>query len=123
MKRRTLITLLGAAPFGFAAGRRRAYADNATPRRIGLISGLDQAAAAQFIETFRDGMRAYGYVEPRTLTLDLLFANYVPERLPQLVAEAERRHAEVIVTHAGATGPSSRRGDRYRSSMSSAPTR
>jgi len=103
MRRRTLLARLAAAPLGFAVGRRRAYADNATPRRIGLISGLDEAAAAGFIDPFRDGLRAHGYVEPRTLTLDLLFANYIPERIPELVAEAERRHADVIVTHAGAT--------------------
>src|SRR3954467_15740897 len=104
MRHRTLITQLAAMPLGFAVGQRWVYADNMPPHRVGLISGLDQAAAAQFIETFRDGLRAYGYVEPRTLTLDLLFANYIPGRLPELVAEAEGRHAELIVTHAGATG-------------------
>ena len=69
MRRRTLLARLAAAPLGFAVGRRRAYADNATPRRIGLISGLDEAAAAGFIEPFRDGLRAHGYVEPRTLRM------------------------------------------------------
>jgi putative ABC transport system substrate-binding protein len=105
MKRRTLLARLAAAPLGFAVGRRWAHAENAAPHRIGLISGYDEATAAGFIEKVRDGLRAYGYVEPRTITLDLFFANYIPERLPELVAEAEKRHVDVIVTHAGATQP------------------
>jgi putative ABC transport system substrate-binding protein len=103
MRRRTLITLLGAASLGVATRRRRAYADKAEPPRIGLISGLDQAAASGFIDNFRDGLRAYGYVEPRTITIDLLFANYAPEHILGFVAELEKRRVDVIVTHAGAT--------------------
>src|SRR3954447_4045119 len=100
MRRRTLIAQLAAAPLGFVVAQRRAWADNAPRHRIGLISGFDQATAAEFIDNFREGLRAYGYVEPRMLTLDLLFANFVPERIPELVAEAGARHIDVIVTHA-----------------------
>jgi hypothetical protein len=43
-----------------------------------LIIGLDEAAASGFIDNFRDGLRTHGYVEPRTVAIDLLFANYIP---------------------------------------------
>jgi putative ABC transport system substrate-binding protein len=105
MRRRTLIALFAAGTLGLAGRGRGAYGQQAQPHRVGLISGLDEAAAAGFIDNFRDGLRSYGYVQPRTITIDLLFANYVPERIPELVAEAERRRVDVIVTHAGATQP------------------
>jgi uncharacterized small protein (DUF1192 family) len=43
------------------------------------------------------------YREPETLTLNLLYADYSLERIPALVAEIERRGAELIAAHAAAT--------------------
>jgi putative ABC transport system substrate-binding protein len=96
--------LLGGTVIACATGMRAAAAPAARPARVGFISGLDQAAAADFITALRDGLAAHGYVEPSTLKLDLLFADYAPERLPALLDELERRKVDVIVTHAGATG-------------------
>lgn len=75
----------------------------AKPPHIGFISGLDLAAASDFIAALRAGLNGYGYTEPATLELDLLFADYQPARVPGLVADLERRRVDVIVTHAGAT--------------------
>src|SRR6202035_3760834 len=49
------------------------------------------------IAALRDGLAGYGYVEPRSLVLDLLFANFAPERIPALVDQLESEHVEVIV--------------------------
>jgi putative ABC transport system substrate-binding protein len=71
--------------------------------KIGLISGLDQAAAADFVRALREGLAALGYVEPRTITIDLRFADYHLDRIPALVEELQRQRVDVIVTHAAAT--------------------
>jgi hypothetical protein len=59
----------------------------ARPARVRFISGLDQVAAAHFLAAFRDGLVGLGYVEPRTPTIELFFADYVPERIPALLEE------------------------------------
>jgi ABC-type uncharacterized transport system substrate-binding protein len=99
MRRREFITLFGSAVIVGCARFARAEGS-----RIGFISGLDQPAAADFLSALRDGLAALGYVEPRTLKMESLFADYVPGRIPELVEELERRHVDVIVTHAAATG-------------------
>jgi putative ABC transport system substrate-binding protein len=102
MRRREFITLLGGAAL-MRPSMRTAAAQPARPARIGFISGVDRAAAAEFLNAVRDGLAAYGYVEPRTLTIELLFADYVPERIPALLEELERRRVEVIITHGAVT--------------------
>jgi putative tryptophan/tyrosine transport system substrate-binding protein len=103
MKRRHFISLVGAAAMLSARAIRAAAAPARRSARIGFISGLDQAAAGDFLAGLRYGLAEHGYVEPRTLTIDLLFADYVPERIPALLEELERRRVDVVVTHAGAT--------------------
>jgi ABC-type uncharacterized transport system substrate-binding protein len=96
MNRRHLLAMLGGttvAGHGMAAERRH----------IGFVSGGDSKGAEEFVAALRDGLASQGYREPETLTLDLLYADYSLERIPALVAEIERRGAELIVTHAAAT--------------------
>lgn len=73
------------------------------PPHVGLVSGADSPAAADFVKALRDGLATLGYIEPRGLKLDLLYANYKLEGVPALVAELERSNVDVIVTHAAAT--------------------
>jgi ABC-type uncharacterized transport system substrate-binding protein len=101
MKRRGFITLLGGAALTSSAAMRMAAAQ--TPAHIGFISGVDQAAAADFTRALREGLASRGYVEPGTLKIELLFADYRLDRIPALVEELERRRVDVIVTHAAAT--------------------
>jgi hypothetical protein len=88
MRRREFITgLCGIA--GVAASAKPALAvQRSSPARVGFISGYDEATARDFIAALRDGLAGYGYVEPRSLVLDLLFANFAPERIFE-----QRKHA------------------------------
>ena len=104
MRRRDFITILGGATLarwmirpGFAQGVGPQAA------HIGFISGLDAAAAAEFLTALRDGLSAYSYVEPSTLKVEQLFANYDLDRIPALLEQLEGQHVNVIVTHAAAT--------------------
>ena len=101
MRRREFITLIGGAAVAWPLGARAQKGTR--PAYIGFISGLDKAGAAGFIDAFRDGLAGRGYVEPSTLKIDTLFAEFVLIRIPALIEESERRRVDIIVTHASAT--------------------
>ena len=99
MKRRDLLVVLGATMFVPHASA----VEGAEPARVGFVSGGDEKGAAAFVAALRDGLAAEGYQEPGTLQLECLYADYSLDRVPGLVAELERRHVQLIVTHAAAT--------------------
>jgi ABC-type uncharacterized transport system substrate-binding protein len=99
MKRRDLFAVLG----GAMVALRASAAVSAEAARVGFVSGGDEEGAVDFVAALRDGLAAEGYREPGTLSLECLYANYSLDRVPALVAELERRHVELIVTHAAAT--------------------
>ena len=99
MKRRDLLAVLG----GSVLALRASAAESAEPVRVGFVSAGDEKGAAAFVAALRDGLAAEGYHEPDTLSLECLYADYSRERVLALVAELERRHVELIVTHAEAT--------------------
>jgi putative ABC transport system substrate-binding protein len=103
VKRREFIAGLGGAAVGSAWNELTFAAERSSTPRVGFISGYDQATAADFVSALRDGLAAYRYVEPHSLKLDLLFANFAPERIPALIDELEGERVDVIVTHAAAT--------------------
>jgi len=70
---------------------------------IGFVSGADEAGAADFLAALRDGLAAEGYREPGTLTLDVRYADWSLDRVPELVAGLEHRGVKLITTHAAAT--------------------
>jgi hypothetical protein len=97
MQRRNFLATLGlaiAAPWSAPAAR---------PPRIGFLSGGDENGAESFVTAMRDGLQAEGYTEPGTMTLDRVYADYALDKVPTLVAELQRRGADLIVPHAAAT--------------------
>jgi putative ABC transport system substrate-binding protein len=48
---------------------------------------------------FFEGMRDLGYVEGRNITVQRLFADNDPDRLPELAAELVKQKVDVFVTH------------------------
>ena len=99
MKRREFLAgLCGAAlarPFAAAA-------EPGQPARIGFISALDEELAAVFLRELRSGLKAHGYAEPGTITIEQAYAHFDLDRIPALVAEMERKMVSLIVTHANA---------------------
>jgi putative tryptophan/tyrosine transport system substrate-binding protein len=82
-RRREFIALVGGVtatlPINLCAAQGTGSA------HIGFVSGLDQSAAADFINALRDGLAALGYKEPSTLKIEERFADYKPDRIPALV--------------------------------------
>ena len=72
------------------------HAQQSAPvRRIGYLAG--SSAASGLHDAFRQGLRALGWVEGRTVAIDFRFADGRYERLPDLAAELVRLQVDVIV--------------------------
>src|SRR5215813_12936005 len=65
--------------------------------RIGLLIGSSEAFAAPYIETFRQALRALGYVE-RSVATEYRYADGNYDRLPALAAELVHLKVDVVVT-------------------------
>jgi putative ABC transport system substrate-binding protein len=66
--------------------------------RIGLLRFGDRATSENFLAAFKQGLRELGYVEGKTLALELRYADGKVERLPGLAAELVKLHVDIIVT-------------------------
>ncbi|QHO79033.1 ABC transporter substrate-binding protein [Bradyrhizobium sp. CCBAU 051011] len=96
MKRREFMALAGAA----MAWPVTAFAqDSAKVYRIFWVS--IQSQPDPFLDGFREGLRARGYIEGRNLTLELHFGN--PQALREVVAELRRGNIDLAVSSGPAT--------------------
>jgi putative ABC transport system substrate-binding protein len=83
-----------------------------TPR-IGFL-GMDSRMQAEWLAEFRDGLRALGFEEGRTIGIEYRWAEGRFERLPELAAELVAIKVDVIVT---AAPPSVRAAQRATSTI------
>jgi putative tryptophan/tyrosine transport system substrate-binding protein len=65
--------------------------------RVGFLSVGTQASFAYALEGFRRGLRELGYVEGKTVVLDLRYGEGKAERLPELARELVGLKVDVIV--------------------------
>ena len=93
MRRREIITLIGAAAAGWPLSAR---AQRTAIPQIGL---LDPGVSSLFA-AFEQGMRDLGYIEGQTVSYLRASAEGRAERVPQLAAELVARNPDVIVTAA-----------------------
>jgi putative ABC transport system substrate-binding protein len=66
--------------------------------RIGILWVYAPSANSVFADAFRQGLRALGYVEGRTILLEERWAEGKFDRLPSLARELVRLNVDVIVT-------------------------
>jgi len=95
-RRDTLLALvaLGVAPL---AARAQQASKRAT---IGYLIPATRAAATHLIAAFRQGLRELGYVEGKTVFLEIRYGDAKFERLPELARELVGLKVDVIVTAA-----------------------
>jgi hypothetical protein len=114
MRRREFIGFFGGAATTLSINLRAARALGTA--HIGFISGLDQSAAADFLNALRDCPATRGYTEPSTLkletqypgnrryrdcrcnSLDLIWLYYIPNILGEFIACAAGRSAANLLT-------------------------
>src|SRR5437773_5096528 len=66
--------------------------------RIGILSpGPPPTEPGRGVQRFRQALRDLGYVEGETITLELRWAEYHPERYRDLVADLVRLRVDIIV--------------------------
>src|SRR5262245_51809070 len=94
LKRREFIALLGgAAAWPLAARAQRAE----STLRIGLLWPGDAPPASPRIESFRQGLRALGFVDGQNVAIELRYAQRGPQQLPEHAAELVRLKVDVIL--------------------------
>ena len=98
MNRRAFLAGLGAG-LAVAQGAGAQLAAMASPR-LGFLGNSDSKTEGALLNGFRDGLKDFGLIEGRTITIDYRWAEGNPERLPSLAADLVRLKCDVI----GASG-------------------
>lgn len=89
---------LGALVFAAALASASAQAQDARPRRIGLLMPSTPAATANLVAAFEEGLREHGYVKGESIAVEYRYSGGRSERIPELAAELAAANLEVIVT-------------------------
>jgi ABC-type uncharacterized transport system substrate-binding protein len=107
MKRRKFIALIGgtAAAWPLAAHAQQMR----SPYRIGFLGLLPGENTSTFMKSFLERLNEFGYREGYNMIFDYRSAEGVPERLPQLAADAVRASPDVLVTGMGTLAARRRR--------------
>ncbi len=96
MKRREFITLLGGAAAAWPLAARAQQAGKLPT--IGLLVSSTPADESQRIGAFTKRLHQLGWIDGRTITIELRSAEGRPERAHEIAAEFVRRKVDVIVT-------------------------
>src|SRR5262245_54483756 len=92
MKRRAFVAALA----GTVVVVPRAVRAQQRSYRIGyLYAGV--SGSPHTIEAFRQGLREFGWVEGKNITIDFRYAEAKQERLPELAVDLVRQNVDVIV--------------------------
>ena len=103
MRRRAFITLIGgAAATSSLLWPRLVCAQQATKETamptIGFLGPATAASFESYVEGFRQGLSATGFVEGRNVAIDYRWADNQLDRLPALAAELVGRRVAVLAT-------------------------
>src|SRR5260370_33481103 len=97
-RRRDLITLVGGAVAWPLAAHAQA------PKKLYRIFWVStETQPDPFLEGFREGLRARGYVEGKNVAFELHYAPGNPEALRQVVSELRRGNVDLAVSSGPAT--------------------
>jgi len=92
LRRRDFITLLGGAAVWPLAARAQLAGGTA---KIGLLWPGAPPVSPR-MESFRQGLRALGFVDGQNIAIELRYAQRGPQQLPELAAELIRLKVDVI---------------------------
>jgi putative ABC transport system substrate-binding protein len=96
-RRRVIAALAGSLAWPLAA-RAQQSAKQTTMPTIGFLGPGSAAGFASYVDAFREGLGATGFVEGRTVIVEYRWADNQLDRLPALAAELAARPVAVIAT-------------------------
>jgi putative ABC transport system substrate-binding protein len=99
MRRREFMTLLGGAAAAWPLAAR-AQQRPAMPV-IGYLGTRSEAADANYVEGFRQGLAENGYVVGQNVAIEFRWSDGQSQRLPAMAADLVRRRVNLIVAAAG----------------------
>ena len=99
MKRRQMLTGLGCAVVWPLSAHSQQPASAA---RIGWITAQREASLTPYVDAFRASLADLGLVEGRNLVIVFRYGDDAIERVPQLAAELEQIHVDLIVAQGAA---------------------
>ena len=88
MRRRDFIKVIGGATAAWPLAVRAQQAGGAA--KIGLLWPGDAPPVSPRMESFRQGLRALGFVDGQNIAIELRYAQGGPQQLPELAAELIR---------------------------------
>jgi ABC-type uncharacterized transport system substrate-binding protein len=94
MRRREFITVLGGAVAWPLAARAQQAGSTI---RVGLLWPGDAPPVSPRMESFRQGLRALGFVDGQNIAIELRYAQRGPQQLPELAAELISLKVDVIL--------------------------
>jgi putative ABC transport system substrate-binding protein len=97
MRRREFIRLFGSAVVAWPLVARAQQAGKV--HRIGFLGSATAAGSAKAVESFRAGLREFGYVEGRNIGIEFRWAEGNYDRLSDLVADLIATNVDVLITH------------------------
>jgi putative ABC transport system substrate-binding protein len=100
MKRREFITLLGGAAAAWPLVARAQQAGRLPT--IGVLGATNSSSHGPWVAAFVQRLRERRWVEGRTVTIEIRWAEERTERLAEIAAEFVRLKVDVIVTHSAA---------------------
>lgn len=94
-----LVAFLIALAVGIFVVPLAADAEHPKIPRIGFLymGSLQAGASTSFLDAFRDGLRALGWVENESIAIEYRWAGESPQRLPGLAADLVRREVDIII--------------------------
>lgn len=88
--------VVSAAGAGLIAGLGRSFAQDATPRRVGVLAPSTRAREEATLKPFFDEMKRLGWSEGHNIVYERVYGDDHQDRLPRLALDLVARHPELI---------------------------
>jgi putative tryptophan/tyrosine transport system substrate-binding protein len=99
MRRRAFIRASVGAALAWSFGVRAEQTERM--HHIGLLGATSRAEYADFVEAMQNGLRGFGYVDGKNISIHYRWAEGKYDRLSELAAELVRLKVDIILTHGG----------------------